>query len=124
MISIASEGISTSVPLTLASTLFVPLVTSGFHPLVPGAPQYAVGHWQTYAPPDLITESILMTATRAPEAPPTPLSQGYIALDTPSTAATFAVGSLSSGQSVSLPFGSGPLPVLYFNIPTDGSLDM
>ena len=74
LISVAPEGISTSVPPTLASTPSVPLVTLGFHPLVPGAPQYAAGHWQTYAPLDLITESILMTTTRAPEAPLTLLS--------------------------------------------------
>ena len=65
-----------------------------------------------------------MTATRASEAPLTLLSQGYVALDTPSAATTFAVGSLSPGQSVSLPFGSGPLPALHLSIPTDGTPDV
>ena len=72
LISVASKGISTLVPPTLASTPFVPLVTPGFHPLVSGAPQYAMGHWQTYAPLDPVTESILMTATCVLEAPLTP----------------------------------------------------
>ena len=43
LISVALEGISTSVPLTLASTPSVPLVAPGFHPLVLGAPQHAAG---------------------------------------------------------------------------------
>ena len=72
LISVASEGISASVPPTLASTPSVPLVTPGFHPMVSRAPQYAVAHWQTYAPPNPIAESILMTATRIPEVPLTP----------------------------------------------------
>ena len=82
------------------------------------------GHWQTYSPPDPVTEPILMTPTRVPEAPLTPLSQGYVALDIPSTAMTFAVGSLSPRQFVSLPFGSGPLLALHLSIPTDGSPDV
>ena len=124
LISIASEGISTSVPPTLASTPSVPLVTPGFHPLGPGAPQHAAAHWQTYAPPDPVTEPILMTPTRAPKAPLTPPCQGYVALNIPSATATFAVGSLSPGQSMSLPLGSGPLPALHLSIPTDRSPDV
>ena len=124
LISIAPEEISTSVPPTLALTPYVPLVTPGFHPLVPGTPQHAVGLWQTYASPDPVTESILMTTTRTPEAPLTPLSNGYVTFDNPSTAVTFAVGSLSPRQSVSLPFGSNPLPTLHLSIPTDGSPDV
>ena len=69
LLIVVLEGISTSVPPTLASTPFVPFVTLGFPPLVPGAPQYAVGHWQTHAAPDPVTEPILMTPTHAPEAP-------------------------------------------------------
>ena len=65
-----------------------------------------------------------MTAIRAPKVPLTPLSQGYVPLNAPSAAATFAVGSLSPGQSVSLPFGSGPPSVLHFSIPNDGSPDV
>ena len=94
---IASEGISASVPPTLASTASVPLVTAGFRPLVSGTPQFATGHWQTYAPPDPVAESILMTATRVPEAPLTPLSQSYVPLNTSSAAATLTVGLQSLG---------------------------
>ena len=54
-----------------------------------------------------------MTPARALEAPLTPLSQGYVAIDIPSTAATFAIGSL--------PFESGPPQVRHFSVPTDGS---
>ena len=89
-----------------------------------GTPHYAAGQWQTYAPPNPVTKSILMTATCALEAPLTPLSQGYVALDTSSAMATFAVGSLSPGQSLSLPFGSGPPSSLHLNIPNDGSPDV
>ena len=74
LIFVALEGIFTSVPPTLTSTPSVSLVTSGFHPLVPETPQHVAGHWQIYTPLDLVTESILMTATRAPEVPLTPLS--------------------------------------------------
>ena len=57
-----------------------------------------------------------MTPARVPEAPLTPLSQGYVAIDIPSTVATFAIGSL--------PVESGPLPALHLSIPTDGMLDV
>ena len=60
-----------------------------------------------------------MTATRTPEAPLTPLSQGYVTFDTPFATATLAIGSLPFGQSVSLPLGSDPSLALHFNIPTD-----
>ena len=73
LITLALEGISTSVPPTPISTPSVPFVTPGFQPMVSRAPQYAPGHWQTYAPLDLVAESILMTATRVPEVPLTPL---------------------------------------------------
>ena len=86
-------------------------------------PQFAVGHWQTHAPPDSVTESILMTATRALEAPLTPLSQGYVTLNIPSTVVTLAIDSLSPGQFVSRPLESGPPSVLQLSIPTDGSLE-
>ena len=89
--SVDLEGFTTWVPLAFASTHSVAFMTSGFHPQVSGAPQFAVGHWQTCAPLDLVTEPVLMTAPRALEAPLPPLSQGYVALDIPSTAATFAI---------------------------------
>ena len=75
LLTLASEVVTAPVPPTLASTSSMPLVTPGFHPMVSEAPQLAAGHWQTYAPPDLVIESILMTAPRAPEVPLTPLSQ-------------------------------------------------
>ena len=115
-ISVAAEGFTASVPPTFASTPFVPLVTLGFHPLVPGAPQLAVGHWQTYAPLDLVIESILMTHARASEAPLTPLSQGYVVIVIPPAAATFAIGSQS--------LESGPPLVLHFSVPTDESPEL
>ena len=124
-LSTAAEGTSTLVPPTLALTPSVPLVTLGFHPLVPGTPLHSVGHWQTYVHSDPVTEFILMTTTRVPEtAPLTPLSQGYVIYDTYSAAATSTVGSLPLGQSVSLPLGSGPLPTLHFSIPTDEPPDV
>ena len=80
--SIASEGISTSVPPTLSLTPSVPLVTPGFHPMVLGTPLHFAGHWQTYAPPDPVTESILMTTTHVPEIEPTAIDpQGYVIYD-------------------------------------------
>ena len=57
-----------------------------------------------------------MTAPHTPEAPLTPLSQGYVAIDIPSTAATFAISSR--------PLESGTLPVQQLNIPTDRSPDV
>ena len=68
LISVVSEGIPTLVPSTLASIPSVPLLTPGFHPLVPRTLLHSMGHGQTYAPPDLVTESILMTTTHALEA--------------------------------------------------------
>ena len=65
-----------------------------------------------------------MTATCAPEAPLTPLSQGYVTFDTPFAAATLAIGSLPSEQFVSLPLGSDPSPALHFSIPTNGPPDV
>ena len=111
--SIDSEGFTTWVPPTFTSTHSVSLVTPGFHPQVSGAPQLAAGHWQTCAPPDPVTEPILMIARRAPEAPLTPSSQGYVTLDIPSTAVTFAISSR--------PLESAPRPILQLIIPTHGS---
>ena len=119
------EGTSTSVPLTFTLTPSVPLVTPGFHPLVFGTPLHSAGHWHTYAPLDPITESILVTTTRIPETLLTASSpQGSVTFDTLSTAATSAVGSLPSGQSVSLPLGFGPSPTLHLSIPTNGPPDV
>ena len=91
--SIDSEGFTTWVPPAFASTHSVPFVTPGFHPQVSRAPQFVAGHWQTCAPLDPVTEPVLMTAPRAPEAPLTPSSQGHVALDIPAVVATFAIGS-------------------------------
>ena len=74
LLTLASKVVTVSIPLTFASTPFVPLVTLGFHPMAFGAPQLTSGHWQTHAPLDLVTEPILMTPPRALEAPLTPLS--------------------------------------------------
>ena len=124
-LSTAPEGTTTSVPPTLTLTLSVPIVTLGFHPLVPGTPLHSAGHWQTYAPPDPITESILMTTTHVSEtAPLTLLSQGYVIYDTYSTTATSTVRSLPPGMSVSLPLGSGPSPTLHFSTPTNEPPDV
>ena len=68
--SVALEGISVSVPPTLTLTISA-LVPP---PLVQGAPLYSVEPWQTFPASDPITESILVAATRVPEAPMTPLS--------------------------------------------------
>ena len=84
-----------------------------------GAPLYSVGPWQAFPAPDPITESILVAATRVPEASMTPLSQDYVTFDTPFATTTSAIGSLPSGQSVSLPLGSDPSPALHFCIPTN-----
>ena len=65
-----------------------------------------------------------MTTTHAPEPPLTPLTQGYVPLDAPSATATFAVGPLSPGQFVSLPFSSGPPQALHLSIPTNGTPDV
>ena len=65
-----------------------------------------------------------MSATCVPEEPLTPLSQGYVTFDTHPVVTTSAIGPLPSGQSVSRPLDSSPLPVLQLNIPTDGSLEV
>ena len=85
-------------------------------PQVQLPPLYPVGQWQ---PTDSVTESILVTATRASEAQLSPLSQGHVPFGTFAAAATPAIGSHPLGQSVSPPLGFGPLPVLHFNIPTN-----
>ena len=64
---VASEGISASVPPTLTLTPTMPLSAPISHSLVCEAPLFSVGHWQTFTPPKLVTESILVTATRGPE---------------------------------------------------------
>ena len=84
-----------------------------------------MGHWQSLATPNLVIESILVTTTRAPETLLTASSpQGYVTFDTLSAAMTFAIGSLPSGQFVSLPLAFGLSPTLHFRIPTDGTPDM
>ena len=60
-------------------------------PQVQLPPLYSVGQWQA---PDPVTESILVTAARAPEASLTSLSQGYVSFDTLAAAATPTIGSL------------------------------
>ena len=65
-----------------------------------------------------------MTVTHVPETPLAPPSQGYIILDAPSaTAVTLAVGPLSPGQSVCMPFASHPSPALHFSVPADEMLE-
>ena len=112
---VASEGILVSVPPTLALAPSVPVPP----PLVQVPPLYSVGQWQTLLDP--ITESILVFATRVPEMPLTPLSQGYVAFDTHPTAATSAIGPPPPGQSMSQSLDSGPPSVLQLSIPTDRS---
>ena len=71
---VVPKGISASAPLTLVSTPPMPPVTLGFPFLSPRAPQHPVGHWQTHATPDPVTDPILVTYARIPEAPLTSLS--------------------------------------------------
>ena len=124
-LSIALEGISTSVLPTLTLTPSMPLSVPVSHALVHGWPLFSVGHWQTFAPPVPVTESVSVTATRIPKTLLTAsLSQGFVTFDTLSVVATPVIGSLPSGQSVSLPLASGPSPTLYFSIPTDGTPDV
>ena len=101
----------------------VPLSAQVSHPLVHGEPLFSVGHWQTFATPELVTKSVLVTATRAPETLLTaPISQGYVTFDVHSTVATLAVGPLLSGQSVSLSsLASSPLLVPPFGPLTEGT---
>ena len=103
----------------------MPLVTPGFHPLVSGTLLHLARHGQAYAPPDPITEATLVTTTRIPETVPTATDpQGYVTFDTPSAAATSAIGSQPFGQSMSLPLGSGPPLALHFSIHTDGPIEV
>ena len=103
--SISLEGISTLVPPTLTLTATVPLLVPVSHPLVHGMPLFSVGHWQTFAPLEPAIESVLVTAAHTPETLLTASSpQGYATFDTLSAAATSAIGSLPSGQPVSLPW--------------------
>ena len=84
---------------------------------------FAYGHWVTR--PELVTDSVTVTATRAPEAPMTPSpSQGYVTFDTPSVVVTSTVGSLPSRQSMSLPLRSGPSLTLPLIVPTNGAPDV
>ena len=94
-LSVASKGISTS---TLTLTPTVPLSVPVSHSLVRRVPLFSVGHWQTFAPLEPVTESILVTTTRALETllTATP-SQGYVTFDTHFTVAASIVGPLLFG---------------------------
>ena len=83
---------------------------------MPGEPQFVFGHWVTPGP---VTEAIMVTTVRAPGVSLAPPSQGYVTIDTHPVAASFGLGTLPLGQSVSLPLASGPSPALQFSIPTD-----
>ena len=96
LLTVVMEGISASVPSVISLTSAVPVPP----PQVQLPPLYSMGQWQA---PDPVTESILVTATRAPEAPLSPLSRGHVPFDTLAAAATPAIGSLPLGQSVSCP---------------------
>ena len=65
--SVAPEGISTLIPSTLTLTPSVPLSAPVSHPLLHGASLFFVGHWQTFASLEPVTESVSVTATRVPE---------------------------------------------------------
>ena len=96
-LSSVAEGISASIPLTLTLIATVSPTAQSSHPLVREVPLYSVGHWQTFAPSELVTESVLVIATRVLEilltASP---SQGFVTSDTHPTAATSVIGSLLS----------------------------
>ena len=104
-LALASEVVPAPAPPVPISNPSVPSVTPGFSLLSSGAPQFAVGQWQTLAPPDPVAESILMATSRVLEAPLTPPSQGFVTFDPPSAATTLALGLQSPGQS--RPLGSG-----------------
>ena len=114
LLTLVMEGISTSAPPVISLTSSVPVSP----PQAQLPPLYSVRQWQA---PDPVIESILVTATRAPEAPLSALSQGHVPLDTPAAAATPAIGSQPHGQSVSPPLRSGSPTMLHFSIPTDGA---
>ena len=101
---VVPEG-SVSVPPTLVSIPSVPSVTLGFPPLSPRATQHPVGQLQTHTTQDLVTDHVLVTYARAPEAPPPPPSLGFVTSDAHPAAATFALGSYLLGQSESSPSG-------------------
>ena len=78
-----------------------------------------MGQWQTHTTQDLVTDPVLVTYARAPEAPPPPPSLGFVTSDAHPAAVTSALGSYPPGQSESSP--SGPSLALQFSIPTDGT---
>ena len=124
--SVASEGISASVPPSLTLTSIVPPSAQASHPLVREMPLFSIGHWKTFASPESVTESVSVIATHAPETLLTTFpSQGYAASDTHPAAAASVIGSLPFGEFISLPpLVSSPLPILPFGLPTDGTPTM
>ena len=116
LLTLVMKGISASAPPAISLTSSVPVPP----PQVQLPPLYSMGQWQASNP---VTESTLVTATRAPEASVSPLSQGHVPLDTLVAAATPAIGSQPLARPVSPPLGSGSPPVLHFRIPTDGALE-
>ena len=114
LLTLVTEGVSTSAPPVISLTSTVPVPPPQVQPPL----LYPMGQWQ---PLDSVTKSILVTATRALEAPPSPLSQGHVLFGTLAATVTPAKGSHPLGQSVSPPLRSGPMLVLHFSIPTDGA---
>ena len=80
---------------------------------------------QTVASLGSVTESVSVTATRAPDFQLTaPLTQGFDTFGTHSAESSSVVGSFPFGQSMSQPLlTSGPSRILHFSLPTDGTPD-
>ena len=109
------------VPLSLTMTSVIPSSPQAYQFKAHGGSIPLIsGCWQTLADLEHVTESVSVTATHVPETLLTaPSSQGFVTFGTLSPAATSAIGSLPSGQSVSMPLGSGPSLTLHLSIPTD-----
>ena len=112
--STALEEVSLTASLSHTLTATAPFISQFY---VPGEPWFIFGRWVT---PESATEAVTVTTVRAPEVSLAPPSQGYVTVDTHPVAVSFGLGTLPSGQSVSLPLAPGPSPTLQFSIPTDG----
>ena len=109
-----------SVTASLSHTL-TPTAPFASHFVAPGEPLFVFGHWVA---PEPATEAVTVTTVCALEVSLAPPSQGYVTFDTHPAAASFGLGTLPSGQSMSLPLASGPSPALQFSIPTNGTPEM
>ena len=109
-----------SLTASLSHTL-TPTAPFASHPVAPREPRFVFGRWVA---PEPATEAVTVTTVRALEVSLARPSQGYVTSDTHPAAASLGLGTLPSGQFVSLPLASGSSAALQFSIPNDRMPEM